>query len=312
MIAKRNMNKKTIFILFLLVSWMPLFAEVKTEFPVYLDQKELFKIRTGIFGYSAQVRAHEMSRRLEMFAKEYSLPPDSINVSEGPHGSEIYAGDRFLFAIHDGDASPVGKTRAELAKEYAEIVRKAVIQYRIDYSRKQIVRGSALAVLTTLIVILVIKFLQKLHTRILEKIQAKAVERYGKILEDTHAKRVLDSMIAVLNFIRFILFTIVFLTYLQIVLQLLPWTRPFAGKVMGYVLIPLRSISQGFVAEIPDLFFVAVLIIITWYVLKIIHIFFNLIEFGRITIRGFDAEWSRPTYNIVRILVIAFALVVAF
>ncbi len=317
----------TILVLFFSIESDTVFAQTQTdstqtppaisqptppEFPVFLDNRELFRIRTGVLGYSAQTRASEISRRIEMLANDYSVPLEAITVGEGPMGTQIVAGDRFIFGVQDEDAGLSGKTRQELGKEYSEIVRGAVKQYRIDYSKKRIVRASALAILTTMILVLFIRALLRIHRRIIDRIQARAAERYGKILEDSQGKRVLDSVVAVLNFFRLILFGIVFVVYLQIVLGLLPWTRPFAGRILGYVLVPLQSLAQGFVAQIPNLFFVAVLAIIVHYALKIIHIIFNLIEVRRITIRGFDPEWSKPTYNIVRILVIAFALVVAF
>jgi small-conductance mechanosensitive channel len=47
-------------------------------------------------------------------------------------------------------------------------------------------------------------------------------------------------------------------------------------------------------------------------VLKLIHAFFRGVGRGRITIEGFDPDWATPTYKIVRVIVIAFALVIAY
>jgi small-conductance mechanosensitive channel len=42
------------------------------------------------------------------------------------------------------------------------------------------------------------------------------------------------------------------------------------------------------------------------------RLFFTGIERGRIRLANFDREWSRPTYKIVRLLIISFAVVVAY
>src|SRR5262249_8824751 len=62
----------------------------------------------------------------------------------------------------------------------------------------------------------------------------------------------------------------------------------------------------------PDLLFLVVLTIVVYYFLKFLRLLFYLIETGRVKISGFYQEWAKPTYRIVRGLVIAFALVIAF
>jgi small-conductance mechanosensitive channel len=63
---------------------------------------------------------------------------------------------------------------------------------------------------------------------------------------------------------------------------------------------------------IPDIVFLAVLILITRYVLKLVRLFFDSVGSGTVKLQQFDAEWAVPTYRLVRFLIIAFALVVAY
>jgi len=51
---------------------------------------------------------------------------------------------------------------------------------------------------------------------------------------------------------------------------------------------------------------------LTVFTLRGIRFFFKEIERKRIRINGFYAEWARPTFNLVRLVVIAFSVVVAF
>jgi small-conductance mechanosensitive channel len=64
--------------------------------------------------------------------------------------------------------------------------------------------------------------------------------------------------------------------------------------------------------EFPNVLFVAIIAFFTLLALKIMRAIFKGLESGTITIRGFYPEWSQPTYNIFRVLVVAFAGVVAF
>jgi small-conductance mechanosensitive channel len=64
--------------------------------------------------------------------------------------------------------------------------------------------------------------------------------------------------------------------------------------------------------EIPGLLFIAVLVAVTYYAIKLTRFLFSEIESGRLAVSGFYPDWSRPTFNIVRVLAIACAVIVAF
>jgi len=66
------------------------------------------------------------------------------------------------------------------------------------------------------------------------------------------------------------------------------------------------------VQYLPDLVFLAVLALITRWLLKLIRLFFHRVADGTLTLSGFEAEWALPTERILRLLLIAFALVIAY
>ena len=57
---------------------------------------------------------------------------------------------------------------------------------------------------------------------------------------------------------------------------------------------------------------IALIVFAAHYTLTIARRGFTAIKQGRFKISGFDPEWSDPTYNIVRVLIIAFAIVVSY
>ena len=69
---------------------------------------------------------------------------------------------------------------------------------------------------------------------------------------------------------------------------------------------------EGSLEYLPKLFFIAVIVIVTRYLLKVIRLLFRAVETGALPIEGFYREWARPTYFIVRFIVIVFAAVVMF
>jgi small-conductance mechanosensitive channel len=100
--------------------------------------------------------------------------------------------------------------------------------------------------------------------------------------------------------------------YLSSVLILFPWTRGLAGSLVSLLVDPLRTIGLGFLQNVPKLAFLVILFIITRYLLKLIRLYFQNIADGSAVLPGFDPEWAEPTYRLIRILLVAFMVIVAY
>jgi small-conductance mechanosensitive channel len=108
--------------------------------------------------------------------------------------------------------------------------------------------------------------------------------------------------------------TMLVIAYLHLssVLRLYPWTRQLADDLFLLFLHPLEVMGQAVLGAVPDLTFVLVLVLVARYVLRALHLLFEGIGTGTVHFDGFDPEWAQPTYKIVRILVVAFTVVVAY
>jgi small-conductance mechanosensitive channel len=58
--------------------------------------------------------------------------------------------------------------------------------------------------------------------------------------------------------------------------------------------------------------FLVILFYLVRYALSLSRLYFDAVARGSVRLRGFEAEWSRPTYNLLRVAIVAFALVVAY
>src|SRR5690606_13202377 len=86
----------------------------------------------------------------------------------------------------------------------------------------------------------------------------------------------------------------------------------YADRLLGYVLDPLGRIGWGVLEYLPNIAFIAVIVVVTRYALVVVKAVFTAVERGTLTFGGFEPEWAEPTYKIARFLVIAFVLVVIF
>jgi small-conductance mechanosensitive channel len=105
---------------------------------------------------------------------------------------------------------------------------------------------------------------------------------------------------------------ILILAWLEIALGLYPWTRPLAADIFQLVLDPLKEIGGGLLASLPDLIFLAILIVVIRFVLRVIRTFFDRVHRGWIRLPTFDRDLALPTYRIIRVAVIVFGLVIAY
>ena len=78
------------------------------------------------------------------------------------------------------------------------------------------------------------------------------------------------------------------------------------------LLDPLRTMAAAVIAMLPNLMFLAILFVVVRYLLRLLRLFFEAIEHGTVTFAGFDREWAQPTFRIVRVLVVAFGVVVGY
>jgi len=126
------------------------------------------------------------------------------------------------------------------------------------------------------------------------------------------AEQIWSALRSALLASRAIVFLLAVLVYLGFVFAQFPPTRGLSHDMAGFALGPLRVMVVGIAAAIPSLVFLAVLFVVVRVGLRFVRFFFEAVRQGSVTLANFDPDWAEPTYKIVRIAAIAFALVVAY
>jgi small-conductance mechanosensitive channel len=134
----------------------------------------------------------------------------------------------------------------------------------------------------------------------------------GRSLNIVKVEQIWRAMTGLLNLIWAIGIAVMVVAYLNYTLALFPWTRSAAGSLLTITVDPLRTLGLGLIGTIPNIVFLVILVFVTRGALKIIKILFDGLASGTVKVSGFEAEWSLPTYRLVRLLVIALAVVVAY
>ena len=134
----------------------------------------------------------------------------------------------------------------------------------------------------------------------------------GGPFQVVQGRQMWEALSATVRSLRWVATLALLYVWLEFVLRQFPWTRSLGERLIGLLVDPLATIGGDIVAFTPSLLFLIVLAAVTRYGLRLIRLYFNALERGTITAGSFEPEWAVPTYKIVRTLVIALALVMAY
>ncbi|MCB0380706.1 MAG: mechanosensitive ion channel family protein, partial [Flavobacteriales bacterium] len=78
------------------------------------------------------------------------------------------------------------------------------------------------------------------------------------------------------------------------------------------ILNPVKRIASGLWNYLPNLITILVIVFVFRYVFRGLAFLKNEVENGNLTLPGFYTDWANPTYQIVKVIVFAFMLIVIF
>jgi small-conductance mechanosensitive channel len=283
--------------------------------PVRVDGIELFKVR-GISSFPASDRADAIARRIKEAASDYTFLPDSVKaVALGDHIG-IYAGSRLIINIYDADAAVENINKEILAQIIRTKTAHAIEHFRHERSRPVLIRKSITAlgalILMTVLLTLVIWFFRKINSRLQRRMKAGLDEIENKSYSLIQTNYLLRAYNLGIRLIRIVLIILIVAFSLNYILGLFPWTSNTATYTLRLLINPVIAIGHGLLNFLPDLAFLLVIYFVTRYLLKLGKLLFRGIQHGSIQIKNFEPDWAMPTYRILRILVIAFAIVLAY
>ena len=283
--------------------------------PVIIDGTTLFVVR-GVSAYPAPQRAEAIRSRIVELAANSAMAVSDFAVRDDGDRSTIHIGEFDVMSVYDVDAELENLNRDLLTEIYMQRIAATVSEYRHGRSTGTLLENSLYALGVTVLLGLLIwgaRHLFRLLDRWTERHISRGVRELASkshyLIQAGAIWRIIKSLV---RGIRTLVYLALAYFYLNTVLSLFPWSRPAAKVLFKLVLNPLNSLWKGFLAALPDLMFLLVLWFVVRYLIKIVRAFFTGVGSGRIRLESFEADWAEPTYKIVRVAIIAFAIVIAY
>jgi small-conductance mechanosensitive channel len=290
-------------------------AREYSEAPVTVDGRVLFVVR-GIAVYPAAERARLIGERIRAVAADRAFSAGSLQLVQSEHGTDIVAGSRLLITVTDADAAREGAPRALVAEALRLRIATAISTYRAERTPSAVLIDVALAAGITLgawlLLVAVHRFFRRLEPLADQSLAARLEALEARSFRLVQAGHISAALHGAVRGLRLLVFASIAYVALYFVLDLFPWTRLLARDLASILFTPAATIATAVLETLPNLAFIAILALLLRYVLRLVRLFFEGIANQTITLSRFDPEWAWPSYRIVSVTAIVFALIVAY
>jgi len=260
----------------------------------------------------ATVRAEDLADRLQALRLR-QVSPDSVSVRLDRTPPVVVVQGEPVLAVTGAEVAAQGVSADSAVALYARIVRDALALPLLRDTPRELIIGIALMLLATILMFWLWRLLARLQPRVVTFITLRVRRRISAI---KFQRFVIASGDDIGRWIRSVVWlarmavsVALVALYFPLVFSVLPSTRPIGNWLLAQIMEPIRTAALSVLAYTPNLFSIALIIFVTWRGLIVMKGFFYAIERGRITLSGFYPDWGRPTYQLLRVLIIAFSVV---
>ena len=284
--------------------------------PVIVDGREVVRVYSGVGTFTAQDRVPEIERRIAALGDKGFSGAVTTRPIPSERATAVVAGGVIVMAVTPADAESAGVPREELAPKYAESIRKAIEGYRVRHSwysfLKAILKAMAAWTLFCLSAWVLLKGVGWFGIRLerwagryvaesgARRLHLLMVER-GRLLATTALKFTIT--VALIGEFSFVI---------SYTLGLFPQTAGISTTLLDFLEHTFGLAGRALIAYLPSGGFAAVSVLVTYYILKILKFLASAIESGDLSVKGLHPEMAKPTYQLARLVVLVFALVVVF
>jgi small-conductance mechanosensitive channel len=285
-------------------------------FPVKHQKDTLFTIAAKGNYESPYERADSISQELSRLLERAQTDFNSFNTFRDGRVIKVTYEGAAAFSIYPLDTTGTGLSQEEYVKEVIDSIENhATTRLGVDRIA-QITKRIGLLIALILSFFLVIRLLNSGISRVNRWIYKKVQKRISGYTNPRNRfftmHRLADIIGLILKLVKFFLILIIVYALLPLGFSIFPSTEDIALKLIGYVLDPIKAFGKAFIDYIPQLIAIIVIILIARAFIKLFKYIASEIENESLQIDGFYPEWARPTYNLFKVFIIAFAFVSIF
>jgi len=267
--------------------------------------------------FSPAARAAAAMERIGQIAKSADFEPDRIQTIEHEGHVQVVYEATILFAVLPEDLLPDDpRSAAQAAADVARSLGEAIAGDQLLRTPRRLAIAVGLALLVLVLFLLAVRIVLRAFRWLVVRVEGWK----GTILRGVHLRGLelvsADAMVKggvkVVIFARIVVLVLLFYTGASIILELFPWTRPYSRASVAFTLEALGRTGRAILDFIPNLFMIALIIAVVYYINRFMGFLFDAVARGALQIPNFHPDVAGRTHQIFRLLTWIFGLVVIF
>lgn len=284
--------------------------------PVVVEGDTLFHLFAKRGGHTPQQRAKSIAIDIVELGRRFSLHPDSVYIESSDIVTDLMYKDKVIISFTDQDGLWENCTRDQLAASKRQVVVDKLKSMKEKHGLFQLGKRILYFILVLVGQYFLFKLTNWLFRRLkvriykLKNTRLKPISIQDYELLDT--QRQVNLLLLLSNLLRYVVMILQLLLTVPLLFSIFPQTKGIAYQMFSYIWNPIKSILQGIVDYIPNLFTIFVICLAVRYLVRFVHYLANEIQSERLKIGGFYPDWAIPTFHIVRFLLYAFMIAMIY
>jgi small-conductance mechanosensitive channel len=281
-----------------------------------LANRHIFTMRSAGLAASPAVRARTVQENLVFVVQRGG--PLEVTTRALPEGIAVMVDDSLVFRVLQGDASPeLGESVQLVADAAVSNLRTAFEEMNELNDWRRLLKAIGYTLLATLVFAGLMWALWRGYAALARRIRG-VVTRRAEQLSSGWSRHVagrvsLTNLATVpLRMLAWLLTLLLVYEWLTLVLGFFPYTRPWSERLLGRLLHALGRFGSGMLEAIPGLVFVVLIFFVARFVIRVMRVFFEGIQAGRVEVGWVDEATARPTERLLTAIIWLFALVAAY
>jgi small-conductance mechanosensitive channel len=282
---------------------------------VMFNNRPVFVMRGNLLGFPPVERAKRAEEQIrEALARG---GPGEVETKATSEGTAIFVDDRLVFLVTPDDVNALtGQTMGSTVAAAVGDLSRAIDETREARDVKRLLIAIARSLAATAAFGLVVWLLVRANRWVGSRIDAVLRARIARLkVAGVSAVRIDQGLFAadrLVSLAAWLLGLLALELWLTFVLVQFPYSRPWGEGLGGFVLASLSGIAHATVSSIPGLITVIIIFVLTRFLARLAHAFFDQFSRRRTAWGWLDADTAGPTRRIFVGILWLFALAMAY
>ena len=253
--------------------------------------RDIVTFRAAYFGLQPAERAASGAQRIrDALAK---VGPGAVKMVRTAEGLNVIIDGVYVFRILEGDLdADDGQTFDQARVVVSGRLEEAITAARSSVKGRELFRAVGLGATATLALCLATWVLHRARLWLRRRVDARLAQRLH--LREPERAALLPLVRALGGFVFVVLVGVLAEEWLRFLFGLFPYTLPWAEHLTGYLVGIVNQVWYAFVAAVPSLVMVTIIVGLARLGSKILRTIAQGIEAGRLRLFGIDADVANP------------------